>query len=414
MKREPESLVTLNEDWQVVRLGDVVTTIVSSVDKKSRPNEKKVRLCNYMDVYYNDEMSSNHDFMVATASDTEIERYSLKKWDIIITKDSETSDDIAKPTLVVEDLPSVICGYHLAILRPKQIHGPFLAQLLHAPEIRHEFSRVANGVTRFGLGLNAMNGLSLKVPRHEEQLRIAAILRSADQAIARTEDLIAAKLRLKKGLAQQLLSGRCRLSHYDSTWTEYRLGALFKERRESNCVDLPLLSVTRESGVVPHGAANRKDSSAQDKSKYKRIMPGDIGYNTMRMWQGVSALSGLEGIISPAYTVCIPSTRISGSFAKHFFKFPPTVHLFYRYSQGLVSDTWSLKFRHFAQIRVRIPSIREQERIAAILHASDCQIQLLEKKLVALIELKRGLMQKLFASYTSKVRLARGENHNAS
>ena len=294
MKRELKSLISLNEGWRIARLGDVVTTIVSGVDKKSRPNEKKVRLCNYIDVYYNDEISSNHDFMIATASDAEIERYSLKKWDIIITKDSETSDDIAKPTLVVEDLPSVICGYHLAILRPKQIHGPFLAQLLHAPEIRHEFSRVANGVTRFGLGLNAMNGLSLKVPRHEEQLRIAAILRSADQAIARTEDLITAKRRLKEGLAQQLLSGRCRLSGYDSTWTEYRLGELFKERRESNCIDLPLLSVTRESGVVPHGAANRKDSSAQDKSKYKRIMPGDIGYNTMRMWlcgEGVSALS---------------------------------------------------------------------------------------------------------------------------
>lgn len=102
--------MALKEDWRIVRLGDVVTIIVSSVDKKSRPNEKNVHLCNYMDVYYNDEISANHDFMVATASDTEIERCSLKKWDIIITKDSETSDDIAKPALVLEDLPSVICG----------------------------------------------------------------------------------------------------------------------------------------------------------------------------------------------------------------------------------------------------------------------------------------------------------------
>ena len=264
------------------------------------------------------------------------------------------------------------------------------------------------------LGQAEFDQLKIPVPPIAHQRMTVDTLAVADRAIARIEDLIAAKRKLKEGLDQQLLSGKCRLLDYDSTWTEYRLGALFKERRESNCVDLPLLSVTRKSGVVPHSDANRKDSSAQDKSKYKRIMPGDIGYNTMRMWQGISALSGLEGIISPAYTVCIPNTRISGSFARHLFKFSPIVHLFYRYSQGLVSDTWSLKFRHFAQIRVRIPSIREQERIAAILHASDCQIQLLEKKLVALIELKRGLMQKLFASYTSKVRLARGENHNAS
>ena len=206
MKRETEPLISLNEEWRTVRLGDVVTIIVSSVDKKSRPNEKNVHLCNYMDVYYNDEISANHDFMVATASDTEIERCSLKKWDIIITKDSEMSDDIAKPALVLEDLPSVICGYHLAILRPKRIHGPFLAQLLRVPEVRYEFSRVANGVIRFGLGLNAMNGLSLKVPSYKEQLRIAAVLRSADQAIARTEDLIEAKRRLKRGLMQRLFA----------------------------------------------------------------------------------------------------------------------------------------------------------------------------------------------------------------
>ena len=207
MEREQGSLMALKEDWRIVRLGDVVTITVSGVDKKSRPNEKSVRLCNYMDVYYNDEISSNHDFMVATASDAEIERYSLKKWDIIITKDSETSGDIAKPALVVEDLPSVICGYHLAILRPKRIHGPFLAQLLRVPEVRYEFSRIANGVTRFGLGLNAMNGLSLKVPSYKEQLRIAAVLRSTDQAIARTEELIEAKRRLKRGLMQRLFAG---------------------------------------------------------------------------------------------------------------------------------------------------------------------------------------------------------------
>jgi len=244
-----------------------------------------------------------------------------------------------------------------------------------------------------------MNSLLTKAPSHEKQKRIAAILRSADQAITQTENLIAAKRKFKKGLDQELLSGSAGYIH--DTWTEYRLGALFEERRESNCVDLPLLSVTRKSGVIPHCEASRKDSSAQDKSKYKRIMPGDIGYNTMRMWQGVSALSGLEGIISPAYTVCIPNTRISGSFARHLFKFPPIVHLFYRYSQGLVSDTWSLKFRHFAQIRVRIPSVCEQERIAAILHTSELQIQLLEEKLIVLIDLKRGLTQRLFAGSTS-------------
>ena len=310
----------------------------------------------------------------------------------------------------------IVSPAYVVVTPSDSIDPTFASYWFKSARMIHLFRAYSYGITgdRLRLYYKDFAKIPVTVPSKNEQIRIGKTLAAADRAIARTEYLIDAKRRLKEGLDQQLLSGKFRLLDYDSTWTEYRLGALFKERRESNCVDLPLLSVTRKSGVVPHSEANRKDSSAQDKSKYKRIMPGDIGYNTMRMWQGISALSGLEGIISPAYTVCIPNTRISGSFARHLFKFPPIVHLFYRYSQGLVSDTWSLKFRHFTQIRVRIPSIREQERIAAILHASDCQIQLLEKKLVALIELKRGLMQRLFADSRSEVRLARGENRNAS
>jgi len=151
-------------------------------------------------------------------------------------------------------------------------------------------------------------------------------------------------------------------------------------------------------GVVPHGEANDKDSSSEDKSNYKRILPGDIGYNTMRMWQGISALSSLEGIVSPAYTVCVAGPSVDAPFASQLFKFPPIVNLFFRYSQGLTSDTWNLKFRHFAQIMVEIPSLPEQKRIAAILGTADQEIALLEKKLAALRELRKGLMQKLLAS----------------
>ena len=294
----------------------------------------------------------------------------------------------------------IVSPAYVVVTPSDSIDQTFASYWFKSARMIHLFWAYSYGITgdRLRLYYRDFSKIPVTLPSKNDQIRIGKTLAAADRAITGTEDLIAAKRRLKEGLDQQLLSGKCRLLDYGSTWTEYRLGALFKERRESNCVDLPLLSVTRKSGVVPHSDANRKDSAAQDKSKYKRIMPGDIGYNTMRMWQGISALSGLEGIISPAYTVCIPNTRISGSFARHLFKFSPIVHLFYRYSQGLVSDTWSLKFRHFAQIRVRIPSIREQERIAAILHASDCQIQLLEKKLGSLIELKRGLMQKLFTS----------------
>lgn len=115
----------------------------------------------------------------------------------------------------------------------------------------------------------------------------------------------------------------------------------------------------------------------------------------MRMWQGVSALSRHEGIVSPAYTVCIPGPEIDGTFASYLFKLPEVIHLFYRYSQGLTSDTWNLKFHHFAAIRVRIPEPEEQIAIASVLSILDEELALLKLQREALAGQKRGLMQKL-------------------
>lgn len=165
---------------------------------------------------------------------------------------------------------------------------------------------------------------------------------------------------------QQLLTGKRRFPEFREPWRKKKLGEVFYERNETNHPELSLLSVTGSRGVIPHSETDRKDSSAEDKSKYKRIVPGDIGYNTMRMWQGVSALSYLEGIVSPAYTICVPKQDIEGAFAAYLFKFPPVIHLFHRYSQGLVNDTLNLKFPNFARVTVALPPLSEQKKIASL------------------------------------------------
>lgn len=242
-----------------------------------------------------------------------------------------------------------------------------------------------------------LNGIKVTVPPKKEQIRISEILGTWDLAIAQTSTLIEIKKKSKRALAQKLLSGSQRLPGSKDEWRDCKLGQVFRERKEINRADLPLLSVTGERGVIPHSESGRKDSSAENKSKYKRIVPGDVGYNTMRMWQGVSAVSNLEGIISPAYTVCVPKETIHGPFVGHLFKLPAVIHRFHRYSQGLVSDTLNLKFPSFAQVVVAFPPIAVQKKIAAVLDAVDDEIESLEKIERKLKEQKRGLMQKLLA-----------------
>jgi type I restriction enzyme S subunit len=66
------------------------------------------------------------------------------------------------------------------------------------------------------------------------------------------------------------------------------------------------------------------------------------------------------------------------------FKFPPIVYLLWKYSQGLVDDTLNLKFQNFAQIKITIPGIDEQHRIAEVLYIADNEIEKLKSKLAAL------------------------------
>lgn len=156
---------------------DIATVINSPVDKKTRKGQKPVKLCNYVDVYNNREITANIDFMLATASSNEIERFSLNEGDVVITKDSETPDDIGVPAYIAENIPDLVCGYHLAILKPKkQVYGKYLSYVLSSRKARHEFIPYAQGMTRFGLCNDAYKRVKVYCPEFNKQVQIAQAL----------------------------------------------------------------------------------------------------------------------------------------------------------------------------------------------------------------------------------------------
>ncbi len=172
-----EWLEEVPEHWEVKKLKFVARIQPSNVDKKSKENEKEVLLCNYTDVYYNEEITADLSLMKATASDVQIRKFTLKRGDTIITKDSEDPNDIAVPAYVPQDLEGVVCGYHLALLRPgKGTCGGYLKRVMDTQYARSVFATRANGITRYGLGTYAISNFILPLPPLEEQKQIAAFL----------------------------------------------------------------------------------------------------------------------------------------------------------------------------------------------------------------------------------------------
>jgi len=270
---------------------------------------------------------------------------------------------------------------------------------------KQELDRAATQNAQKNINLQVLRPLKILLPPLPEQRAIAAILGTWDRAIALTERRLAAAEQRKKALMQQLLTGRVRFPEFaGEEWREVRLGQALKERKERGYDDLPLLSVTADQGIIYRDELERRDTSNADKSKYLRVREGDIAYNTMRMWQGRSGVSELEGIVSPAYTVCTPKPSTDIHFVGHLFQLPSIIYLFYRYSQGLVSDTWNLKFTNLGKIKVQLPGLEEQRRIAAVLNTCDRELDLLRRKRDALQAQKQGLMQRLL---TGRVRVHR-------
>ena len=188
--------VEFSSRWGLMPIRVLVTYYaVSNVDKALRDGETPVRLCNYSDVYNNEFISPQMDHMQATASDNEIERFSLSKNDIIITKDSESWEDIGVPALVIESSPDLVCGYHLALLRPnsKMILGAFLLRCLQARPVQVQLELAANGITRYGIPKSAIGSTLVPVPPIGEQRAIVDYL---DRETARLDALVAEHRRL--------------------------------------------------------------------------------------------------------------------------------------------------------------------------------------------------------------------------
>ncbi len=191
--------------WNVERLKSVVNYWVSNVDKVAADDETPVRLCNYTDVYYHEKIRPDIGFMVATATSQEIRRFGLRVGDVLITKDSEDWSDIAVPALVVESAPDLVCGYHLAIVRPKEkkLLGRFLLRTFQAGPVNEQFQVAATGVTRYGLLKSSIGEACLPVPSRNEQRAIADFL---DQQMTKIDTLLGKKRTLIERLEEKRIA----------------------------------------------------------------------------------------------------------------------------------------------------------------------------------------------------------------
>lgn len=381
------ALGIIPQEWEVKKLGEVGKLLSGLTYTPSNIQSDGILVLRSSNIQ-NGVLAFDDNVYVNVSSYTPV-----KAGDILICVRNGSQNLIGKTALITQEAEGCAFGAFMAVFRSPI--SKYVFYLLGTELYRKYIFR------NLGATINSINGSDLKkfrfpFPPLAEQQKIAEVLGVWDEAIEKQARLIEKLALRKRALMQRLLSAKLRLPGFSEPWKTHKLQELFTERNETNRTDLPLLSITGDRGVILQTESEKRDTSNDDKSKYKRIAKGDIGYNTMRMWQGRSALSGLEGIVSPAYTIVVPNTTdVDGYYMSVLFKQPRLVYDFWTHSQGLVGDTLNCKYRDFGQVHICCPPLAEQKAITEVLTTADREIELAKEKLERLRRQKRGLMQQL-------------------
>ena len=382
--------------WSWASIGDVAKLSFSSVDKKSVEGESAVSLCNYMDVFYNRRIREGMPFMVSTASDSDIKKFTLNKGDVVLTKDSETPEEIAFAAVIDEQIDNLVCGYHLAVLRPDKtrVTGEYLMSAINFHPNHHQFVRLANGATRFGLGIDSLNNALLPIPPLAEQRKIAEILRTWDEAIETAEAELKAKQERKRGLVGKLVGACGELaSHARSLWPLVALSNFSKSKSGDSTLIKGKLFKEPGLGLFPAYSATGqdvwRDTYAHDMTA---IVVSAVGARCGRTFIACGKWSAIANT-----QVILPDLAKVEPYYLNLFLNDEKFWVRGGSAQPFVVPSKTLKKK------IPLPPLAEQQKIVNILQDADADIELINERINALRTQKRGLMQKLL---TGEVRVA--------
>ena len=357
------------------------------------------------------------DYMEATATEREIQNCHLEVGDVVITKDSETPDDIGVPAVVREEIPDLVCGYHLAILRPVKsaLDGEYLNYALGMENAKRQFQMYANGITRFGLRAGDIKRVGILLPPLPDQRKIAAILSSVDDAIEKTQEVIDQVQVVKRGLMQELLTrglpGRhtrfkqTEIGEIPADWRIVRvgqIGAVEAGRQRSPWAKgerRPYLRVANVyDGYIDTTSLLSMPFTEREFSRYKLAL-GDLLLNEGQSRELVGRCAEYAGYPPEC---CFQNTLVrfqAGDQVTARFAFWVFRHYFY---SGVFSDiarqTTSvahLGVRRFADVMLALPSLAEQVKITENIEVIGSREDSERDKLGQLSVVKSALMSVL-------------------
>jgi len=392
------------EDWEVIKLGNVL------LDKpKYGINAPAVEYSKFLPTYLRitdiDENGKFNPNEKVSVNDQNYHKYILQPNDIVFARTGAT---VGKSYLYNKDDGELIyAGFLIKVTPdPKKLNSVFLKTYVTTHRYWGWIQIMSARSGQPGVNGEEYALMPIPLPPLKEQQKIAQILTTWDEAISKQEKLIEAKERLKKGLMQhKLLSGDVRFKEFDEEWEEISLSKVLKERKTylEKGLELEHISLTTE-GVVPKSERYERDFLVKnDNKKYKITYYNDICYNPANLKFGVICRNTYgSGIFSPIYVTFEVRKNFDIEYIGYLLTWNSFIQRVRKYEQGTVYERMAVSPKDFLLFKIKLPSLKEQQKIAKVLLTADKETELLKKELEVLKKQKKGLMQRLL---TGKVRV---------
>ena len=398
------------EPWEQRKLGEVFGCLQNNTLSRDELNYKvpNVKNIHYGDILikFDEVVDWNSADIPFINNNLDLSKYSnslLRDGDIVFADTAE--DDTVGKAIELQNVktPYALAGLHTIPCRPLIPFGKgYMGNFLNSESYRCQLRPLMQGVKVSSISKQALKNTTIKYPLDLlEQSQIGNIFFHITTLLTLHQRKLEHLKLKKKSLLQKLFPKEgevypeLRFPGFTDPWEQRKLGEIFKERNERSGQG-ELISVTVSQGVIKAADLDRDINASIDKHNYKVVKPGDVVYNTMRMWQGACGHSPYRGILSPAYTVLIPGKNTLGTLFDYYFKRIELLQIFKKYSQGMTSDTWNLKFDILKQVKLPFPSVEEQGKIVQLFSSCDANITLHQRKLEHLQLLKKALLQQLF------------------
>ena len=398
-------------EWELSTLGNLFE-FKNGINAGKDAYGKGIKFVNVMDVFGNTFI--NHENIIGSVSISEKQREKnlIQRGDVLFNRTSEVRDEIGMTALYDDDKEAVFGGFVIRG-RPKnnKLLPEFSAYGFQMEPVRRQIIGKGQGAVRVNIGQSDLEEVYFPLPPKKEQNDIVNIISSWDEAISKTEKLIQAKKRYKKGLMQRLLSGKVRFPEFEGEeWFEVKIGSLLKEKKRMDDWDdeklYKLISVRRRSGGIFH-RENLYGHEIKTK-KLKKVKTGDFLISRMQIVHGASAVVTPEFedlYVSNSYHTLVKrkGVELDMSYFNYISQLPYFYHLTYISSYGVHIEKMTFNLKDFLKKKIKIPgSEAEQHKIAAVLKHADKEIELLKTQKQHYEKQKKGLMQQLL---TGKVRV---------